>query len=353
MKSHIIALLLFCCLAPVARAGEIQLQEGHPDRYVVVKGDALWGIAGKFLKDPWLWPQIWKMNREQIKNPNLIYPGDVVVLDVSNGAPQLRLLRETVTLEPGKVIEPLARKAVPTIAPNVILPFLSQPLVVEESELQEAPSIVASSGDHVVLGPGYKVYVDKIPQGSGLHWHIFREGRPLVDPDTKEALGIEAVYLGNAQVLSYGDASTGEAATIEITQSKEDIYRGDRLIKVPDSFISNFVPRAPEVAVNGRIMAGYGSIGEIGQNAIVSINRGKIDGLEQGHVLAVYRPGKILPAPKPTSDQQAKDSPPKPILLPEERVGLLMVFRTFDRVSYALAMKTEVPLHVLDVVKNP
>ncbi|HQR60075.1 MAG TPA: LysM peptidoglycan-binding domain-containing protein, partial [Methylophilaceae bacterium] len=150
MNKYIIALLLLCCLAPVARADNIQLQDGHPDRYVVVKGDTLWGIAGRFLKDPWRWPQIWKMNREQIKNPHLIYPGDVVVLDVdSNGQPQLRLLRETITLEPGTMVEPLEKKPIPTISPGAIAPFLTQPLVVTEQELKEAPSIVGSANGNL------------------------------------------------------------------------------------------------------------------------------------------------------------------------------------------------------------
>src|SRR5690349_4777792 len=150
MYKYIITLLSLCCLALPAAADDLQLQENHPDRYVVVKGDTLWGISGKFLKDPWKWPKIWKMNRQQIKNPHWIYPGDVIVLDTSSGQPQLRLLRETVTLQPGIREEPLEKAPIPTIAPNVISPFLSQPLVIENDELNGAPTIIAGQENRVV-----------------------------------------------------------------------------------------------------------------------------------------------------------------------------------------------------------
>lgn len=345
MKKHIIALLLLCCLASVAQADDIQLQDGHPDRYVVVKGDTLWGISAKFLKDPWRWPQIWKMNREQIKNPHLIYPGDVVVLDFdSNGQPQLRLLRETITLEPGTIVEPLEKKAIPTISPSAIAPFLTQPLVVTEQELKGAPSIVGSAGGNLTLTAGNTIYVDRLQEGSGLNWQIFRKGNPLVDPDTKEYLGIETVYLGDARAVRYG-----EPATIEIVRPKEDVYKGDKLFKMPDTVMNSFVPRAPESDVAGRIIAAYGAIAELGPNSIVIINRGKDDGLAEGHVLTIYRPGKVVADPLTATDKAA----PKQLLLPDERLGLLMVFRAFNRVSYAIIMKTEIPVNVLDVVRTP
>jgi hypothetical protein len=345
MKKYIIALLLLCCLASVAQADDIQLQDGHPDRYVVVKGDTLWGISAKFLKDPWRWPQIWKMNREQIKNPHLIYPGDVVVLDVDgNGQPQLRLLRETITLEPGTIVEPLEKKPIPTISPSAIAPFLTQPLVINEDDLQQAPSIIGAEGDHVVLAPGFNVYVDRIEEGSGLNWQIFRKGKVLVDPDTKENLGIEAIYLGDARAIRYG-----VPATIEIVRPKEDIYKGDRLFKMPDTMMSSYVPRAPENDIAGRIISAYHGITELGPNAIVIINRGFDDGLAEGNVLAIIRPGKVVKDPLAERDKTVQ----KKLLLPDERIGLLMVFRTFSRVSYAIIMKAQSPVHVLDVVRTP
>lgn len=378
MNRHIIALLLLCCLASFAWADEIQLRDNPPDRYTVVKGDTLWGISGKFLKDPWRWPHIWKMNREQIKNPHRIYPGDVVVLDTSGGQPQLRLLRETVALEPGVRVEPLEKQAIQTIAPSMIAPFLSQPLVIEQGGLNEAPSIVAAQEEHLVLGQGIKVYVDKIEAGGTLNWQIFRAGKPLIDPDTQSLLGTEAVYLGEARVLRYGDP-----ATIEIVRAVTDIYTGDRLVKAPEVMLNSFVPHAPEQEIQGRIISAYTGVAELGPNSIVTINRGKRDGVEEGHVLAIREFGRTLPpakdAPKTQKEgyvnldrnedgsikrdedgkvqvrvgNRAVGEEVKALKLPDERIGLLMVFRTFDNVSYALILQAERAAHVLDVVATP
>ncbi len=378
MNRHIIALLLLCCLASFAWADEIQLRDNSPDRYTVVKGDTLWGISGKFLKDPWRWPQVWKMNREQIKNPHRIYPGDVVVLDTSGGQPQLRLLRETIALEPGVRVEPLEKQAIPTIAPSMIAPFLSQPLVIEQGGLNEAPSIVAAQEGHLVLGQGIKVYVDKIEAGGTLNWQIFRSGKSLIDPDTQSLLGTEAVYLGEARVLRHG-----EPATIEIMRAVTDIYTGDRLVKAPEVMLNSFVPHAPEQEIQGRIISAYTGVAELGPNSIVTINRGKRDGVEEGHVLAIREFGRTLPpskdAPKTQKEgyvnldrnedgsikrdedgkiqvrvgNRAVGEEVKALKLPDERIGLLMVFRTFDNVSYALILQAERAAHVLDVVATP
>lgn len=378
MNRHIIAPLLLCCLATFARADEIQLKDNPPDRYTVVKGDTLWGISGKFLQDPWRWPQVWQMNKQEIKNPHRIYPGDVVVLDRSSGKPQLRLLRETVRLEPGSRVEPLERQAIPTIAPSAIGPFLSQPLVIEAEGLQGAPSIVAAQEGHLVLGQGIKVYVDKIEEGESLNWQLFRPGKSLIDPDTKETLGTEVVYLGEARVIRYG-----EPATIEIKRAVTDIYTGDRLVKAPEVMLNSFVPHAPADEITGRIISAYTGVAELGPHSIVTINRGKLDGLEEGHVLAIHEFGRTLPPPKDAPkaekegyitldrdedgnlirDENGKvqlrwgtrvvSEEVKGLKLPDERVGLMMVFRTFDHVSYALILQTERPAHVLDVVTTP
>nr|MBA3695891.1 LysM peptidoglycan-binding domain-containing protein [Methylotenera sp.] len=205
MFRHIITLLMFCCLSFNIQADEVALKSGHPDRHVVVKGDTLWGISGKFLKDPWQWPKVWKLNRAQIKNPHLIYPGDVVMLDMSSGSPQLRLLRETVTLQPGAVVEPLERTAVPTIPLNVIAPFLSQPLIIEKGQLDASPRIIAGQDNRVILSPGTRVYINKIEEGDGINWFVYRPNGNLVDPDNNEILGTEALYLGDARITKYGE----------------------------------------------------------------------------------------------------------------------------------------------------
>jgi hypothetical protein len=371
MKKRIITLLLLCSTVSLACADELQLQANHPERYVVVKGDTLWGISAKFLKDPWRWPQIWKMNREQIKNPHWIYPGDVVVLDTSNGQPELRLLRETVTLEPGVIAEPLEQAAIPAISPSVISPFLSQPLVIETKQLEESPEIVAAPDGRLVLGAGYRAYVSAINEGDGMTWQIYRPGEALVDPETKQTLGHEAVYLGDAKVVRYG-----EPATVAITRSKEEITVKDKLVPAPEKLLGSFIPHAPDSEIDGRIMTSYGGVAEISRNSIVTLNRGNEDGLEEGHVLAVYSHGEKIVNKKKQVDPRdhipevnldiqkgeggkrivnlAKDDEDAKFLkLPDERIGLVMVFRTFDHVAYALVMQSERPIHLNDAVRTP
>jgi len=384
MNKHIITLVALACLSFNVNADEIQLQKNHPDRYTVVKGDTLWGISGKFLKDPWKWPKVWKMNRTEIKNPHRIYPGDVVVLDTSGGDPRFSLLRETVTLEPGVREEPLEKEAIQTISPSVIGPFLSQPLLIENGKLDSAPRIIAGQDNRVILSPGTRVYINEIKEGEGTHWNIYRPGEQLVDPDTKEVLGTEAIYLGDTDITRYGAPATGD-----IVRAKEEIFTKDRLVVSPDEFKSSFVPHAPEAQISGRIMRIYGGVAEGGPNTVVSINRGKSDGLEEGHVLAISRYGNIVKDPeykKPTSSQVdpeekklkelnfdvktgpdgkkivnfEKDPPktqvvlaPGQVKLPDERVGLLMIFRTFDRVSYGLIMSATDAIYTLDAVHTP
>ena len=382
MKKRIITLLVLSCLSLNINADEITLQKNHPDRYTVVKGDTLWGISGKFLKDPWQWPKVWKMNRAEIKNPHRIYPGDVVVLDTSSGSPQLKVLHETITLQPGIREEALEAEAIPTIAPSIIDPFLTQPLLIENGKLDSAPRIVSGPDSRVILSPGTRVYVNEIKESQGSHWSIFRSGEQLTDPDTKEVLGTEAIYLGDVNISRYGAPASGE-----IVRAKEEIFTKDRLVASPDEFKSSYVPHAPETQINGRIMRIYGGVAEAGPNMVVSINRGKNDGLEEGHVLAISRYGRVIKDPeykdssnKVVSEEKklkelnfdvktgpdgkkivdfAKEKVNKPTLapdelqLPDERVGLLMIFRTFDKVSYGLITSTTDAVYTLDSVHTP
>ena len=354
MFRHIITLLMFCCISFNVNAQVVALKSDHPDRHVVVKGDTLWGISAKFLKDPWQWPSIWKLNRDQIKNPHWIYPGDVIVLDMSSGTPQLRLLRETVTLQPGAVEEPLDKTAISTIQLSAIAPFLSQPLVIEKNQLAKSPRIIASQDDRVVLSPGTRIYINKIEEGDNLNWYVYRPGDDLVDPDTKKVLGVEAIYLGDAKITKYG-----EPASADITKAKEEIFTKDRLVPTGDDVVTNFVPHAPESAISGRIIKIYGGVAEAGPQSIVSISRGTKDGIEVGHVLAINRYGPVIKDPEYVKDKNAKNiksaSGLKPgmVKLPDERVGLLMVFRVFGNVSYALVMQASQPINTLDAVTTP
>ncbi len=354
MFRHIITLLSLCCLSLSVMAEDIPLQKNYPERYTVVKGDTLWDISGKFLKNPWQWPKIWNMNRAQIKNPHWIYPGDVIVLDTSSGKPELKLLsQKTVTLEPSAVVEPLAKEGIHSIPPNIIGPFLNQPLLIENSALDSAPRIVGAQDNRLVLSPGTRVYVSNLTNEEKTFYNIYRAGSVLKDPDTQEVLGTEAIYLGDTRITKFG-----QPASADIVKAKEEIFTKDRLVEANEDFNENFIPHAPESDINGRIIKIYGGVAEAGPKTVVVINRGKSNGLEEGHVLAISRYGKTIKDPEYKKENQTntdKTSTLKPgeIKLPDERIGLVMVFRTFDRVSYGLIMQASDSVNVLDAVHTP
>jgi LysM repeat protein len=341
MRQPIIAMILFLGLLSIApvKADNIQLRSDTPDRYVVVQGDTLWGIASRFLKDPWQWPQIWGLNREQLKNPHKIYPGDVVVLEKTLSGTRLTLAtdKETVKLSPTIRSEQSGLTAIPSIPASAIEPFLSQPLVIEKNGLANAPYILGSSDNRVILSAGNTVYASDLPADKGSVWQIFRPGKALTDPDnSNQILGFEAVYLGNAKASVFDEVST-----ITITKATEEILKGDRLVPSPGIIFNNYAPHAPEIPVQGRIISVYGGVTQIGKGAIITLNQGALDGLEMGHVLAVYR------------RSYAKSLDGKIVQLPDERTGLVFVFRVFDKLSYALVMQGTQSIQILDAVKNP
>ncbi len=343
--------------APVMLAqGDLAVRDNAPDRYVVQRGDTLWSIASKFLNDQWRWPEIWRMNQAQIRNPHLIAPGDVLVLDRSVSPPQLRIGEApaaaapiqagSVKLSPRIYTDSLSAQAIPTISPKAIEPFLTQPLIIEEGGLDKAPRIIAVEENRVNIGQGNVAYVSGFGNADTPVWQVYRAGSPLVDPDSQKTLGFEAVYLGTARVTR-----SGEPATVEILNSKKEISAGDRLIPAPPPTIPQYVPRAPSGAVNGRIIGLYDafttSVG--GRDSIISINKGIRDGLELGHVLAVYRNVVI----HDQKDYLKSRDRSQPIQLPPERYGLVFVFRTFATVSYALVMESSRPIQAGDLIQNP
>ena len=351
MRNSIIAIALSGFIAMQAAADELQLQDNPPDRYVVVKGDTLWDISGKFLKQPWRWPEIWKMNKQEIKNPNLIYPGDLIVLDRSGKYPQLRLLKNGKYGSDGKSVAKLSPQtridtktlAIPAIPTADIEPFISRPLVIEKDGLESAAVIVATQEDRVLAGTGSIVYAQGLSQEKADYWQIYRRGNALIDPDNKEILGYEAVYLGQGKV-----AVNGDPATVEIVKSTQEINVGDRLLPASKEVFPSYVPHAPEKTINARVMSTYGdSLGETGRNYIISLNKGSDDGLEIGHVLALYRHGADI---TPFGKKNDKDSA---IKLPDERYGLAFIFRTFNRVSYALVIQSTRTVRTLDNAQNP
>lgn len=352
-----------------------------PDQYVVQRGDTLWGIAGKFLSEPWRWPDIWRLNKDQIKNPHLIYPGNVVRLDRATG--MLSIER----VEPRVRVEPLVAEAIPTIPLKVIEPFLARPLVIERGGLDKAPQIVATQEGRFNIGAGARAYVDGLANTKETLWQVYRPGSALVDPDTNEALGYEAVYLGAARLTRQGGKSQGgkiEPATIQILSAVQEISEGDRLVVAPRPQVFSFAPRAPEQPVRARIMSIYDGRndarfdyygtspitegvligrsteaeqqqlygGETGGLAVVSLNKGAKDGLEPGHVLALYRSTTII-RDRSVGPFYMGDPRTPPFPLPEERYGLLMVFRVFENLSYALTLNVERPVAPGDVAAKP
>src|SRR5437879_2948099 len=338
--------------------GDLQVKDTAPDRYVVQRGDTLWSIATKFLNDQWRWPEIWRLNQEQIRNPHNIFPGDVLVLDRSVSPPQVRIAEAGAGAGPGLGVaggekllpriytQPLASEAIPAISPKSIEPFLTQPLIIEEGGLDKAPRIIATEENRVNLGAGNVAYVSGFGGTDAAVLQIYRAGRALVDPDNQRTLGFEAVFLGTAQVTR-----GGEPATVRIVNSKKEISAGDRLIPAPPPTIPQYVPHAPSSAVSGRIIGLYDSLATSvgGRDSIISVNRGRRHGLEVGHVLAVYRNVVVYDQ----SDYlKSRDRSPV-IQLPPERYGLAFVFRTFESVSYALIMESSRPVQGGDIVQNP
>jgi nucleoid-associated protein YgaU len=341
-KVPFFALLFALIFASVASATDVALRPDHPDRYVVVKGDTLWDISARFLRDPWLWPDIWYAN-PQIANPHLIYPGDVISLVYVGGKPQLRLERgkQTVKLSPEARAIPL-EKAIPTIPLDAIRPFLTEPRVVGKDELDAAPYIVQSAGEHLVTGAGDRVYVRRIEAAQPAKYTVVRSGDIYKDPDSGEILGYEALFIGDAALQHVGDP-----ATLKLTRTSREARVGDRLIPSgEETYDASFQPHAPKQDVKGRIIAVVDGVSQIGQNQVVVINRGSADGMEVGHVLAVYQKGDTV---KDVVTANPKDT----VKLPDERAGLMMVFRTFNRVSYGLIMTAQTNMHVLDYVTNP
>jgi len=361
MGKSIISLLLLAaaCLPGFAAADEVRLAENAPDRYVVVKGDTLWGISGRFLKDPWRWPDVWGLNKDEIKNPHWIYPGDVVILDFTGKTPRLRREGDaagggspdgsggewqlvTTKLSPNIRKYDLASLAIPTIPMSSIGPFLTKPLVVGERELEGAPTLVASQENRVVLTGGDTAFAKGVVWEDGSDWNVFRPGRTFSDPDTKEVLGREAVHLGDARITEFGEVST-----VAITKSVQEIAPGDRLVKAPPFQALPFVPRAPSSKITAKIIASSDdSVSEVGPQSVVVINKGMREGLEVGHVLALYRDRPSVTPANATSKSEK-------IKLPRERYGVVLVFRVFDKVSYALVMNTTQPVNLLDVAQTP
>ena len=340
----------------VAQAGVplSELAPNAPDSYTVKRGDTLWAISSIFLRSPWRWPELWGMNLAEIRNPHLIYPGQMLFLEKVDGRARLRMGQpvggNTVRLSP-QARSTAFDSAIAAVPLGAIEPFLNEAVVFNTNELEQAPRIVASQEDRVWMGRGDRAYVL-----GGLanqrDYRIFREPRPLLDPTTRELLGYEAVFVGTAEYQRAGETATladGKTrdvpATFGITSIRLEAGVGDRLAPVPPRDFTAYVPRSPQGQLAGQIVSVYGDAITAGQNQIVALNRGKSGGLEEGHVLALWKDGTVR---ADTTD------PKRPLIkLPDERHGLLFVFRTFDKVSYALILQAQQPVRSGDRFTQP
>jgi LysM repeat protein len=345
----------------VAQAGVAlaDLAPNAPDVYTIKRGDTLWDISKLYLKTPWRWPELWGMNIDEVRNPHLIYPGQTLVLEKSGDRARLRMGQAagsssegaTVKLSP-RVRSEASVEPITTVSLHLIAPFFQEMGLFNGDELALAPRIVAGPDERVILSKGDNAYVMGTI-ASERQWSVFRSARQLIDPTTKELLAYEARLLGSAEYVRAGEtrsAADGTTqvvpATFRITSVRSEIAAGDRLLAGPiiDPDI-NFVPRAPGKPVAGQVVSVYGDSLIAGQNQIVALNRGANAGIERGHVLAVLRDGRFV--------TDRNDGRPTQVKLPDERHGLMLVFRVYDRVSYALLLNVQNPVRAGDKFEQP
>jgi nucleoid-associated protein YgaU len=341
MRKSLLALLLLA-FAGFAQA-QVLLRDNYPQRYTVVQGDTLWDISGKFLQEPWQWPQIWHAN-PQVTNPDLIYPGDTLVLSYVGGQPQVTLergeSRGTIKLSPHVRSTPMA-EAVPTIPLGAINAFLLNNRIVDDpATFTSAPYIVAGSGERVLSGMGDRIYARGKFSPEHTVYGIFRQGKTYTDPETHETLGINADSMGGGEIV----ATEGDIATLMLQRSSAEVRIGDRLFTSEEHAVtSTFSPSPPTRDIEGVILDVPRGVTQIGKFDVVTLNKGRRDGLTDGNVLAIYKTGETV-RDRITGEQ---------VKVPDERSGLLMVFRTYEKLSYGLVLNANRSLAVLDKVRNP
>lgn len=321
-------------------ADVIKINPNHPDQYTVVKGDTLWDISGKFLANPWQWPQVWRKN-PQIKNPHLIYPGDTVYFSIVDGKPQLSLSNNN-HITP-HIRESSIDQSIPIIPTDAIAQFLSSPKVVDKNDLENSPYVIDIAGEHLIGGAGDRIYVRSIEDPKSLGYTIYRAGGPYISPDDKdEILGYEALYIADTTIEKSGDP-----ATLFVIKSASEIRKGDRLMISAEGNLSlNYFPSPPEIKINGNIIKVLDGVSQIGQHNIVVIDKGTADGIKTGHILDIYQNGETI-------IDKFSDRINEPVKLPNEIAGVLMIFRPFKRVSYALVLEASKAIHLLDKVESP
>jgi hypothetical protein len=316
----------------------VPLAEGHPNEYVVQVGDTLWDIAAAFLKDPWFWPEIWYVNPD-IENPHLIYPGDVLGLVYIDGQTRITNVRaSTYRMSPQARVTPLS-EAVTSIPFQDVAAFLSSGIVLEKNQADALPYLLQTRGDHLIASAGNEIYVRGITNDEpGTRYNVVHVGDPLIDPDDNKLLGYHGILIGEGSLRR-----TGDPATVALTSSSQEAVMGDRLLPTSVDVPLNFFPRAPSANIDGRIISVVGGVTQIGQYQVVVMNRGSNNGLSVGDVLSVYQSGSEV------KDRFGGGS----VRLPDEQAGTVMVFKTYDRISYGLVMEATDAIHIHDFIRNP
>ncbi|MDF2641903.1 MAG: LysM peptidoglycan-binding protein [Pseudomonas sp.] len=341
MRKSLLALLLLTASGLVQ--AQVQLREGHPQRYTVVPGDTLWDISGKFLSEPWKWREVWRAN-PQVRDPDLIYPGDSLILSYVDGQPRVTLSRGesrgTIKLSPRVRSTPTV-EAIPSIPLGAINAFLISNRIVDSAEqFQEAPYIVAGNAERVLSGSGDRIYVRGTLDPQHSVYGLFRQGKTYTDPQTEEVLGINADNIGSGEIV----ATEGDVSTLVLQRSNQEVRLGDRLFSSEERAInSTFMPTPPQTEIDGLILDVPRGVTQVGEYDVVTLNKGKRDGLTEGNVLAIYKTGETV------RDRITGES----VKIPDERAGLLMVFRTYDKLSYGLVLQAQRSMAVLDKVRNP
>ena len=316
----------------------VPLAAGHPNEYVVQVGDTLWDIAGTFLKDPWYWPEIWYVNPD-IVNPHLIYPGDVLGLVYIDGQPRITNVRaSTYRMSPQARVTPLT-ESISSIPYEDVAAFLSSGVVLEKNQADSLPYLLETRGDHLIAAAGNEIYVRGITQDTpGVRFSVVHVGDPLYDPDDNRLIGYQGISVGEGRLRRGGDP-----ATVALTDTKMEAKPGDRLLPEEVDIPLNFFPRSPSSAIDGRIISVVGGVTQIGQYMVVVLNRGSSNGLSVGDVLTVFQTGEEV------DDRFGGGT----VRLPEEEAGTVMIFKTYDRISYGLVMEATQAIHIHDMVRNP
>jgi hypothetical protein len=327
-----------------------------PQTYIVQEGDTLWDISTIFLRDPWFWPEIWFKN-PQVENPHLIYPGDTLAIIYVGGERKVQLLSRgadgavlSQTAGGLKVVKvnPRVRNrpidaTIPSIPIESIRHMLERPLIIDEDTLNDSAYVLSSLDNHLINSVNDKLYVRKLDTTQGIgRYHIYRPNRPLFDPITNELLGYEAIYVGESRLLLRGDP-----ASVRVTNSEREILRNDRVMPMDNSsFERDFFPKPPSTDVSGKIIALVDSISKSGAFQTIAINLGNRDGVESGNILRIRRNGDVVP------DPNEKD-PNFTVSLPDEKIGIVMVIRSYEKMSYALIMEAAMPISIKDYVESP